>query len=144
MNACNSCCTCTGPLPPPNNISLVRVEQGVLTFSWSSYGPECTSVFYGISSNCGSCPNSTYATSVNCSVLEQLLSSDIELTCSFSVHSEICGYVGQLSDPVVVTLKGKIITILHLVFSSESCDPFDTLFSLLFDLFKVAILSNLC
>lgn len=97
---------CAGPYPPPNDIRLISVDGGVLTFGWSSIGPGCETIVYSISSDCGFCPNTTNATSIACSNLE--LSSNAK-NCTFSVRSTLCGFNGQLSVPIPVTLKGRNI-----------------------------------
>lgn len=93
----------TAPYSQPNNVSLIDVNQEMLTFGWESLGPNCESVVYDISSTCGSCGLTiTNATTVDCFGFQ--LSSN-ESMCTFSVSLMLCGNTGP-SNTVMVTLKG--------------------------------------
>lgn len=94
---------CTGPPRSPDNVNVTVVHQKTITFNWS-FIPDCTSVTYNISSNCGSCPEASSNTSVTCSDWQQSMD---ESGCTFSVQSSVCGCVGTFSTPVTVTSKGR-------------------------------------
>ena len=98
------------PYPTPEDIYLVEVSPAGLLFSWNQ-AQNCPSLRYNIQSeNCGRCPNTTDGMSANCSDFS--LSNSITL-CNFSVETVTCGInskpiVGNLSDPVIMNLTGKI------------------------------------
>ena len=100
------------PYSSPDNVRLTGVEEGLLTFSWDSLGPNCESANYRVISDCGGCPNNTNLTEVNCTDLQ--LSTEAR-ECSLRVHVVLCGGVGNLSRPVAVMLKRMIITIMPLL-----------------------------
>ena len=67
----------------------------------------CSTLHYNITSNCGSCINTTAVTttSVACSISV----ADNMTQCSFGVQSVVCANIsGVLSTPLDVTLKGII------------------------------------
>lgn len=97
-------------LPSPTDIHLVEVSPVHLTFNWSrtSNPSSCSELFsyYRIDSDCGMCLETTYSTSVDCSLNSaQIISAST--VCRFAVSSvSFDNSAGNLSDPVEVTLKG--------------------------------------
>jgi hypothetical protein len=95
----------SGSFPPPNDVRVVDVQPGRITFNWTSVDTECDSLSYNIISyNCGMCPFNTSNTSVTCTnvvALGQL--------CTFLVQTVVCGNTGNPSRPTTVMLKGIII-----------------------------------
>ena len=95
-----------------------------LIFNWSQIDPSCSAVQYQNTSDCGRCslatPTSTLA---NCYDLQ--LSTTVR-NCTFSVGSEICGFTGPSSDPVTVTLKGMLLSIMSRAWTrlSTPIDPY--------------------
>ena len=76
-------------------------------FMWNAVD-DCPSesVVYLISTtgDCFSCLNFTTTASANCTT------TDLSLTnrnCTFSVQSNVCGYISNLSDPILIIPKGK-------------------------------------
>ena len=67
------------------------------------------SVVYLISTtgDCFACPNFTTTASANCTTTDLLLMNNIIRNCTFSVQSNVCGYISNLSDPILIILKGK-------------------------------------
>ena len=94
------------PLPPPLDVQLTSVKPDKLTFNWSSVQQNCSTLQYGIESNCGTCTNDPPTlTSATCSFELSAISGGL---CNFSVQSTVCGNItGSLSTPIRVTLKGK-------------------------------------
>ena len=94
----------------PDGVTLTDIRLDQLTFSWSQIDPNCPTVQYQNTSDCGSCslatPTSTLA---NCYDLQL---STIARNCTFSVRSEICGFSGPSSNPITVTLKGMLLSIM--------------------------------
>ena len=90
----------------PDGVTLTDVRPDQLTFSWSQIDPNCSTVQYQYTFDCGSCslatPTSTLA---NCYDLQL---STTARNCTFSVGSEICGFTGPSSNPITVTLKGML------------------------------------
>lgn len=89
--------------PPPEDIYLADVRPGRLVFSWTA--SECsTTIYYDITTDCGTCPVVTNTTTATCSSLQ--LSTSARL-CHFRVSSVACDLSGNPSSPVAVTLKGN-------------------------------------
>jgi hypothetical protein len=100
-------------VPPPADIHLTSVDQyHFVTFSWNPTAPGCSVFHYRIfATNCGICPSTTVHDTVTC-VLDHV-SSTITL-CSFAVQSVMfCGdtTTGNISEPILVMLKGIHIII---------------------------------
>ena len=94
------------PFDPPNDVHLADAGQGYLSFSWSAVANSCASLQYEISSTCG-VSNITNTTSALCSI-DDTMSHDAR-ECSFKIRSIVCNNLtGRWSDPINVTLKGKI------------------------------------
>ena len=91
---------------PPNNVCLSDTYEGTLVFNWTSPIQKCTSISYQISSDCGSCPETTSTTTVNCSV--GAITHEAS-NCTFSVRSVVCGRTGEANRPIIVTLKGMVL-----------------------------------
>ena len=89
----------TGPYPPPRNLKISDIQSGYVIFTWDSVGPNCSSVRYNITSDCGVCPMTTNSTNITCS------DQQIPSTCVLHVQSMICGFTGSASAPVVQELK---------------------------------------
>ena len=91
------------PFSSPNDVRLVDVQPGQMTFNWTSVDTECKSLAYKIiSSNCGRCPATTHNTTVTC--IDVVASGQV---CTFIVQTEVCGNLtGNFSNAVSVTLKG--------------------------------------
>ena len=99
------------PLPSPMGVSLFTVNSRQLVFNWMPIQSNCSSLQYGIESDCGSCSEGSQTflnqTSKTC-IVEQ--PNTDERMCSFAVNSVICRNIsGSFSTPVNVTLKGKIL-----------------------------------
>jgi hypothetical protein len=101
----NSIFHIVAPYSSPDNVQLTGVEEGLLTFSWDSLGPNCESANYRVISDCGGCPNYTNSTEINCTDLQ--LSTEAR-ECSLRVQIVLCGGFGNLSSPVAVMLKRMI------------------------------------
>ncbi len=84
-------------------IRLDGIHSGKLMFTWDMNN--CPSITYRISATdgCLSCPNFTSIASTNCTVAG--LMNNIR-NCTFSVQSEVCGFISDLSDPILITPKG--------------------------------------
>ena len=88
--------------PPPNDVRVVDVQPGQITFNWTSLDTECDSLSYNIISyNCGRCPSTTSNTSVTCTNVVAL-----GQVCTILVQTVVCGNTGILSQPTTVMLKG--------------------------------------
>ena len=100
--------TVTAHYPPPSNVHLVDVNSSQLTFQWSPVQSSCPSLRYLItSSDCGSCPNVTNNVTAVCS-LSGVLAEHQTQVCEFAIQTVVCtGIVGNLSQKVSVTLRGK-------------------------------------
>ena len=99
---------------PPNDVRLINVQPGQITFSWTSVDALCDSISYNIiSSNCGTCPITTTNTTATCT--DVVASGQV---CTFIVQTVVCGsIIGILSNPTTVILKGTcnvINAIIHL------------------------------
>lgn len=88
---------------PPNSVRVSDAYEGTLVFNWTSPIQNCKSLSYQISSDCGSCTETTNTTTVNCSV--GAITHETS-NCTFSVQSVVCGRTGAANRPVIVTLKG--------------------------------------
>ena len=99
----SQCNNYSGPVPPPNEITLSLDHPGWLIFSWDEVVTGCEVVQYRIvASNCGSCPATTAYTTVVCTNIPK--NSDI---CTFAVQTIVCdGVTGNVSDPVHALLRG--------------------------------------
>lgn len=103
---------CTEPFPPPEPISLTRVNATEMVFSWNQTQSYCPSLQYNIiSTNCGNCPDTTNFTSVTCF---DFPTSDSATVCTIMVQAVICNtsgtpLVGLPSHPTEVNLTGTII-----------------------------------
>ena len=89
----------TDPYPPPSIIKITEIRPGIVRFSWDPVAPNCSSVQYKITSDCGVCPMTTDSANVTCS------DQQIPSVCTLHVQSMICGFIGSSSVPVVQTLK---------------------------------------
>ena len=97
---------CVDPLPSPSDVRLLDANPNLLTFKWSSVAANCSAVNYLIESNCGSCPNTTSLTSVDCYITHMPITTTSR-SCEFAVKSVVCGNtVGNSSNTVSTTLKG--------------------------------------
>ena len=94
---------------PPNNILLMGVKPGMLTFSWDATAANCSSLHYNIgSTDCGLCPVTTNKTNASCS-LNQL---PVDHRCNFTVQSVVCGDIGgRWSSPIYPVLKGSVLVV---------------------------------
>ena len=94
----------------PDGVTLTDARPDQLIFNWSQIDPSCSAVQYQNTSDCGRCslatPTSTLA---NCYDLQL---STTARNCTFSVSSEICGFTGPSSNPITVTLKGMLLSIM--------------------------------
>ena len=98
-------CVCihAGPYQrAPSGVNLTNVRPDELTFAWTQIDPNCPTVQYNITSDCGSCSTGS-GTSATCSNLQL---SATERNCTFSIKSMICGFTGPSSNAVTVTLRG--------------------------------------
>ena len=91
------------PFQPPNDIRLIQVQPGRITFNWTSVDAQCDSLAYNIiSSNCGSCPPITTNTNVTCTGI--VASGQV---CTFTVQAVVCGNLtGNQSGTTSVIMKG--------------------------------------
>ena len=88
--------------PPPNDVRVVDVRPGQITFNWTSVDAECDSLSYNIISyNCGRCPSTTSNTSITCTNVVAL-----GQVFTILVQTVVCGNTGILSQPTTVILKG--------------------------------------
>ena len=96
----------TTPFQPPNDIRLIQVQPGQLTFNWTSIDAQCDSVSYSIiSSNCGQCPSTTSSTNITCR--DSVASGQV---CSLIVQAVVCGNItGNQSSPTSVIMKGVLL-----------------------------------
>jgi hypothetical protein len=89
----------TDPYPPPSNLKITDIQSGIITFIWDPVAPNCSSVQYTITSDCGICPMITNSANVTCS------DQEIPSMCVFRVQSMICGFIGSSSAPIEQELK---------------------------------------
>ena len=89
---------------PPNEVRLIHIQPGQLTFNWTSVDVMCDSVSYKIiSSNCGRCSPVTINTTVTCT--DVVASGQV---CIFVIQTVVCGNLtGNMSHPIYVILKGS-------------------------------------
>lgn len=93
----------SAPYPPPNDVRLVDIQPGEITFNWTSVDAQCDSLSYNITSfNCGDCPPTTSNTNVTCTNVVAL-----GQVCTFLVQTVVCGNIGILSHPTTAILKGN-------------------------------------
>ena len=102
----NAAFCAVAPYPPPSDVRLAIVQEGLLMFSWNSVGPNCDSAVYHVTSDCGGCPDNTSSTTANCTDLQ--LSTEAR-ECTLRVHTEFCGGTGNQSSPLTVMLKRMIV-----------------------------------
>ena len=98
------------PYAQPDNVTLLRADRGLITFSWS---PVDCPLSYRISSTCGDCPSATNNTNVDCSVTD--LSTE-DMACEFGVQSVACGSFMSTSNRISLKVNGII-----LLYSSSCC-----------------------
>lgn len=92
----------------PNDVYLSNVDQGSLTFNWTSPFNHCSSVNYRLEAkNCGTCEISPESR-LHRAICQNFTSS---VVCSFQVHSVICANLSSTlaSKPVNVTIKGLFL-----------------------------------
>ena len=96
------------PYPPPNDGHLAEATPEQLMFQWSPIDPNCQIIQYRITAvNCGTCPNTTFHTSVTC----RGVIADGRL-CSFAIQAVVCNNIASnMSLNVQVILKGKYIIV---------------------------------
>ena len=89
---------------PPNDVCLVDVQSGRITFNWTSVDALFDSISYNIiSSNCGRCPSQTTNTTATCSDIVAL-----GQVCAFAVQTVVCDNItGNMTHPVHVILRGR-------------------------------------
>ena len=75
-------------------------------FNWTPAISNCSTPQYSITSDCGTCPAVTNATTAICSNLQLTTNTNL---CSFRVSSHACDLSGNPSSPTIVTLRGKIL-----------------------------------
>ena len=100
----------TDPFPPPNDTTINGIMEDmdrnmILIFTWSPVVLNCLSLHYVITSNCGSCPNTTVMTTITCRgvlVGEQ---------CTFTLRSGVCSSIVGNASTISVDLKGMYICI---------------------------------
>ena len=94
------------PFQSPNDIRLIQVQPGQITFNWTSVDAQCDSVSYNIiSSNCGHCPSTTSNTNITCR--DTVASGQV---CTFIVQAVVCGNItGNQSSPTSVIMKGALL-----------------------------------
>ena len=104
--------TISEPYPPPTSIQLASIHNGELVFTWNAVN-NCPSISYLMlaTDGCFTCPNSTNTTSANCTTAGLSLTNDVT-NCTFSVQSEVCGYISNLSDTILITLKGTAVCLI--------------------------------
>ena len=95
--------TATNLYPPPDSLYLTDVQPGKLVFNWTPVNSNCSTLQYNITSNCGTCPTVTNATTAICSDLHLTTNASL---CHFRVSSHACGLVGNPSSSFAVNLKG--------------------------------------
>ena len=93
------------PLPPPSDVNISHITENSdgsmdLMFTWTPVVLNCPNIHYVIASDCGFCPNTTTATTVNCSGI--MLSE----RCSFAVRSVVCDSITGSTSTIFVDLKG--------------------------------------
>ena len=94
----------------PDGVTLTDARPDQLKFSWSQIDSTCPTVQYQNTFDCGRCSLATpMSTLANCYDLHV---SRTTRNCTFRVRSEICGFTGPFSDPVTVTLKGMLLSII--------------------------------
>lgn len=92
----------SAPYPPPLDVHLSDVYTDNITLTWTSVSQSCPSVYYNITSDqCGHCPGVTNSTGITCSNLT------VPSTCTLQIQSMACGFIGNSSNPTMVTLKCK-------------------------------------
>ena len=101
------------PLPPPNDVRLINVQPGQITFNWTSADALCDSVSYNIiASNCGQCPPTTNNTTATCTYV--VASGQV---CTFIVQAVVCGTItGSQASPTTVIMEGELFSIMLLLF----------------------------
>jgi hypothetical protein len=99
----------TGPVPPPDRITLSLDHSGWLVFSWNEVVTTCEIVHYRIiASNCGRCPTTTIHLTAVCTNVP----TNSNNMCTFAVQTLVCdGVAGNVSDPLLALLRG--ISIIH-------------------------------
>ena len=112
--------------PPPPGIHLESANKDHLIFTWNHIAPECAAIRYTIISadECGICPDTTAHNSASCNHFQASANGNL---CSFALQSEFCpGHVhrtiGNMSDPIRVTLKGELyidIVLLIIIHASD-------------------------
>ena len=88
----------------PYDVRLNITDGNQLNFSWTSVDSSCISISYNIDSTCDTCTMTTNTTAVTCPVPQ------LPTVCMFSIRSMICGQVGMPSHPLMVTLRGLLLT----------------------------------
>ena len=99
----------------PNNIRVIDIKPNQLTFAWNdsvnlqhtySFSNTDSIVYNIISSNCGTCPNSTTLLSATC--VDFVADGSV---CSFALQAVVCGNrFSPISDPVKIQIKGIKLT----------------------------------
>ena len=80
----------TDPSSPPKNISLSRIQNGEVQFTWDPVASSCPSVHYLINaSDCGECPLYTDSANLTCYVELGILRTD--QVCTLSIQTILCG-----------------------------------------------------
>ena len=76
-----------------------------LMFSWSPVAPDHSTLHYDITSNCGSCPNTTTNTTATCTDVPTDGS-----VCTLAILAVVCGNI--MGDPLNFTvIPNRVITI---------------------------------
>ena len=88
-----SCIIATNLYPPPDNIYLADAQPQKLVFSWTPAIPNCSTLQYSITSDCGACPTVTNMTTATCSDLQV---STNAVLCHFRVSTYACDFVGNI------------------------------------------------
>ena len=96
--------TATNLYPPPDDIYLADARPGTLVFNWIPVISNCSMLQYNISSDCGTCPTVTNATTAICSDLQLTTNASL---CHFRVSSRACDLLGNPSSSFAVNLKGN-------------------------------------
>ena len=100
------------PYGPPGDIHVERFDlvndQLVLSWNQVTNTSQCPAIRYVFTTtNCGSCPNSTTATTVTCISVNASVS--VNHTCMFAVQTEVCGHLlGEMSEYLIVNLTEYI------------------------------------
>ena len=101
----------------PDNIRVTDVKPKRLTFIWNdsvnlqqthSFSDTDSIVYNIISSNCGTCPNSTSSLSATC--VDFIADGSV---CSFALQAVVCAVGSRfspISDPVKIQIKGIKLT----------------------------------